>query len=184
MTEHDEFPLGEVADQMRGIDYLLKQSFVDSSRIGVHGWSFGGFLTTSLMLKENRAFKVGVAGGPVIDWKLYEVMYGERYMDTPEENPEGYKKELEDFDVLLGKLMDKLNDDDLLMISADHGNDPTWTGTDHTRELVPLISYSKSFKGSGLLRTAKTFADAGATIADNFKVTMPKHGESILNKLI
>ncbi len=99
-------------------------------------------------------------------------------------NPEGYKKELEDFDVLLGKLMDKLNDDDLLMISADHGNDPTWTGTDHTRELVPLISYSKSFKGSGLLRTAKTFADAGATIADNFKVTMPKHGESILNKLI
>jgi Dipeptidyl aminopeptidases/acylaminoacyl-peptidases len=88
---HRNLGVNEVADQMRGIDYLLKQSFVDSSRIGVHGWSFGGFLTTSLMLKENRAFKVGVAGGPVIDWKLYEVMYGERYMDTPEENPEGYK---------------------------------------------------------------------------------------------
>ena len=65
--------------------------YVDTNRIGVHGWSFGGFMTTNLMLTYNDTFKVGVAGGPVIDWKLYEVMYGERYMDTPQENPEGYK---------------------------------------------------------------------------------------------
>lgn len=88
---HRNLGVNELADQMRGVDYLIKQPYVDTSRIGVHGWSFGGFMTTSMMLKENKIFKVGVAGGPVIDWKLYEVMYGERYMDTPEENPEGYK---------------------------------------------------------------------------------------------
>jgi len=98
-------------------------------------------------------------------------------------NSEGYKKELEDFDVLLGKLIEKLNDDDLVLITADHGNDPTWKGTDHTRELVPLFLYSKSMKGTGLLRPGKTFADAGATVADNFKVKMPKYGESLLEYL-
>ncbi len=98
-------------------------------------------------------------------------------------NSEGYKKELEDFDVLLGKLLNKAKDDDLIMITADHGNDPTWKGTDHTRELVPLFLYSKSMKGTGLLRNAKTFADAGATIADNFKVKLPKYGESLIGYL-
>lgn len=98
-------------------------------------------------------------------------------------NSEGYKKELEDFDVLLGKLIEKLNEDDLVLITADHGNDPTWKGTDHTRELVPLFLYSKSMKGTGLLRPGKTFADAGATVADNFKVKMPKYGESLLEYL-
>jgi dipeptidyl-peptidase-4 len=63
---------------------------VDANRLAVHGWSYGGFMTTSLLLRHPDVFKVGVAGGPVIDWKWYEVMYGERYMDTPEENPEGY----------------------------------------------------------------------------------------------
>jgi dipeptidyl-peptidase-4 len=79
-----------MADQMEGIAYLVSQPFVDSNRIGVHGWSYGGFMTTSLMINFPDIFKVGVAGGPVMDWKYYEVMYGERYMDMPVENPEGY----------------------------------------------------------------------------------------------
>jgi len=82
----------EVADQMKGVEYLRSLPYVDTARIGVHGWSFGGFMTTSLMVQHPEVFKVGVAGGPVIDWKYYEVMYGERYMDTPQENPEGYKE--------------------------------------------------------------------------------------------
>lgn len=80
----------EVADQMQGIAFLQQQPWVDQNRIGVHGWSFGGFMTTNLMLTHPEVFKVGVAGGPVLDWKYYEAMYGERYMDTPQENPEGY----------------------------------------------------------------------------------------------
>ena len=80
----------EMQDQMCGIEYLKSLPYVDANRLGVHGWSFGGFMTTSLMLNYPDVFKVGVAGGPVIDWKWYEVMYGERYMDTPEQNPEGY----------------------------------------------------------------------------------------------
>ena len=80
----------EMQDQMKGVDYLRTLPYVDMNRLGVHGWSFGGFMTISLMLNYPDVFKVGVAGGPVIDWKWYEVMYGERYMDTPESNPEGY----------------------------------------------------------------------------------------------
>lgn len=80
----------ECQDQKRGVDFLLSQPWIDKDRIGVHGWSFGGFMTTNLMLTYPDIFKVGVAGGPVIDWNYYEVMYGERYMDTPQENPEGY----------------------------------------------------------------------------------------------
>ena len=82
----------EMKDQMKGVEYLKSLSFVDADRIGVHGWSFGGFMTISLMTNYPDVFKVGVAGGPVIDWHWYEVMYGERYMDTPQANPEGYKK--------------------------------------------------------------------------------------------
>jgi dipeptidyl-peptidase-4 len=80
----------EMQDQMRGVDFLRTLSYVDTTRLGVHGWSFGGFMTISLMTNYPDVFKVGVAGGPVIDWKWYEVMYGERYMDTPQTNPEGY----------------------------------------------------------------------------------------------
>ena len=80
----------EMKDQMRGVDYLKSLPYVDADRIGVHGWSFGGFMTTSLITNYPDVFKVGVAGGPVIDWKYYEAMYGERYMGTPQENPEGY----------------------------------------------------------------------------------------------
>ena len=82
----------EMRDQMSGVNYLKTLPYVDADRIGVHGWSFGGFMTTSLMTTYPDVFKVGVAGGPVIDWKWYEVMYGERYMDTPEQNPEGYEQ--------------------------------------------------------------------------------------------
>jgi len=80
----------EMADQMKGIEYLKSLSYIDSERIGVYGWSFGGFMTLSLMLNYPDVFKVGVAGGPVTDWKYYEIMYGERYMDMPDENPQGY----------------------------------------------------------------------------------------------
>lgn len=80
----------EMKDQMKGVEYLKSLPYVDQDRIGVHGWSFGGFMTISLMTNYPDVFKVGVAGGPVIDWKWYEVMYGERYMDTPQANPEGY----------------------------------------------------------------------------------------------
>lgn len=80
----------EMKDQMEGVKFLKTLPYVDASRLGVHGWSFGGFMTTNLMLTYPDVFKVGVAGGPVVDWKWYEVMYGERYMDTPQSNPEGY----------------------------------------------------------------------------------------------
>ena len=80
----------EMKDQLEGVKFLKTLPYVDGDRLGVHGWSFGGFMTTNLMCTYPDVFKVGVAGGPVIDWKYYEVMYGERYMDTPQANPEGY----------------------------------------------------------------------------------------------
>lgn len=80
----------EMEDQLKGVDYLKSLPYIDTARLGVHGWSYGGFMTVSLMLRHPGVFKAGVAGGPVIDWRMYEVMYTERYMDTPEENPEGY----------------------------------------------------------------------------------------------
>ncbi len=97
----------EVTDQMTGVNYLKSLPFVDPDRIGVNGWSYGGFMTVTLMLKQADAFKVGVCGGPVTDWKFYEVMYGERYMDTPETNPEGYAEAslLNKADSLKGKLL-------------------------------------------------------------------------------
>lgn len=82
----------EVQDQLAGLNYLKTKSYVDDERVGVFGWSYGGFMTTSLMLRTADAFKVGVGGGAVIDWKYYEVMYTERYMDTPQKNPDGYKE--------------------------------------------------------------------------------------------
>jgi len=88
---HRQLGKHELADQMKGVDLLKDLDYVDESRIGVHGWSYGGFMTTSMMLKKPDVFQVGVAGGPVIDWKYYEVMYGERYMDSPQDNPEGYR---------------------------------------------------------------------------------------------
>ena len=89
---HGQCGQAEMADQMEGIKMLMSLPYVDKDRIGVHGWSYGGFMTISLITNYPEVFKVGVAGGPVIDWKWYEVMYGERYMDHPDTNPEGYAK--------------------------------------------------------------------------------------------
>lgn len=109
----------------------------------------------------------------------FDALWGHR------RNVKGYAKELEKFDINLGKLLELLNDDDLLIITADHGNDPTHCGTDHTREKVPFIRYSPSMKGFGRLNNSKTFAIIGATIVDNFGLMMPEKtiGESILNEL-
>jgi dipeptidyl-peptidase-4 len=87
---HGNLGKNEIDDQMKGVDYLKTLPYVDANRLAVHGWSYGGFMTTSLMTRQPDAFKVGVAGGPVIDWRWYEVMYGERYMDTPAENQKGF----------------------------------------------------------------------------------------------
>lgn len=87
---HGRLGVNEMDDQLKGVDYLKSLPYVDANRLAVHGWSFGGFMTTSLMLRKPDTFKVGVAGGPVTDWKYYEVMYGERYMDTPAENQKGF----------------------------------------------------------------------------------------------
>jgi len=97
----------EIDDQIAGVNYLKKLTYVNAERIAVHGWSYGGFMTTSLMTRTPGTFKVGVAGGPVIDWKLYEIMYTERYMDSPQENPEGYANAslLKYVDNLEGKLL-------------------------------------------------------------------------------
>lgn len=87
---HGRLGVNEMEDQLKGVEYLKSLPYVDGNRLAVHGWSFGGFMTTSLMLRKPDTFKVGVAGGPVTDWKWYEVMYGERYMDTPAENQKGF----------------------------------------------------------------------------------------------
>ncbi len=104
---HRQLGILETEDQMKGIEYLKSLPYVDADRIGVHGWSYGGFMTLNLMLRHPEVFKVGVAGGPVVDWSMYEVMYGERYMDTPDENIEGYKESnmLNHVSSLEGKLM-------------------------------------------------------------------------------
>lgn len=89
---HGKCGTNEIEDQMKGVEYLKSLPYVDGNRLAVHGWSYGGFMTNSLMLRKPDAFKVGVAGGPVVDWKWYEVMYGERYMDTPTENAKGFEE--------------------------------------------------------------------------------------------
>lgn len=87
---HRQLGIEETKDQMKGIEFLASLPYTDMDRVGVHGWSYGGFMTLNLMLRHPEVFKVGVAGGPVVDWKYYEIMYGERYMDSPKENPDGY----------------------------------------------------------------------------------------------
>ena len=109
----------------------------------------------------------------------FDALWGHR------RDPRGYAAEIEKFDEKLGELLGKLREDDLLMITADHGNDPTFTGTDHTREQVPLLMYSPSVKGCGSLPEQDTFAVIGATIAENFGVAMPKDtiGTSLLSQI-
>lgn len=107
----------------------------------------------------------------------FDALYGHR------RNPQGYGEALEAFDRRLPEVLEQMNDDDLLIITADHGNDPTFPGTDHTREFVPLLAYSPRFDGGQELDLGMTFANIGATIADNFSAPMPKFGESFLPKL-
>lgn len=106
----------------------------------------------------------------------FDAVYGHR------RNPEGYGQALEDFDQRIPEVLENLREDDLLLITADHGNDPTFRGTDHTREYVPLLAYSKSMKDSGALAQGY-FADIASTIADNFGVEQSEHGTSFLDKL-
>lgn len=116
---HGRLGYNEMEDQLKGVDYLKSLPYVDGNRLAVHGWSFGGFMTTSLMLRKPDVFKVGVAGGPVTNWEWYEVMYGERYMDTPVENPKGFEENntLNYVNNLKGKLLliHGTNDDTVVM---------------------------------------------------------------------
>ena len=108
----------------------------------------------------------------------FDALYGHR------RDPIGYGDALEAFDARLPEVFEKLRDDDLFVITADHGNDPTYKGTDHTREYVPLLVYSKRFKEGGKdLGIRQTFADVGATVSENFNVKMPQYGTSFLNQL-
>ncbi len=109
----------ESKDQMVGVNYLKSLPFIDSSRMGIDGWSYGGFMTLTLKMRNPGVFKVATCGGPVVDWKYYEVMYGERYMDTPEQNPEGYKK------ACLLNYVDQL-DGKVLVIQGAQDNTVVW----------------------------------------------------------
>ena len=121
-------------------------------------------------LCKNRDF-TGLCYLNLVD---FDALYGHR------RDPEGYKKCLEEFDEQLGELMDNLNDDDLILITADHGNDPTWKGTDHTREYVPILAYAKNMVGVDLGHRG-SFADLGQTIAENFNIKPQEHGKSFLD---
>lgn len=116
---HRKLGQNEVADQMIGVDYLHSLDFVDTERMGIQGWSYGGFMTLSMLADNPGVFKAGVAGGPVTDWKYYEIMYGERYMDTPKQNPEGYKQ---------SSLLEKAGNisDRILIIHGDIDNTVVW----------------------------------------------------------
>ena len=138
------------------------------SKSSVHG------MEQTIDIAKNEDF-TGLCFINLVD---FDALWGHR------RNPEGYAKEVENFDVKLGELLQDLKEDDLLMITADHGNDPTWTGTDHTREQVPLLVYSPSLKEGGKLPETETFGVIGATVADNFEVKMPEGtiGTSILEQ--
>jgi phosphopentomutase len=107
----------------------------------------------------------------------FDALFGHR------RDPEGYGKALEEYDARLPEVFAKLNEDDLLMITADHGNDPVAPGTDHTREYVPLLVYSKNMSEGKELPIRETFADLGATVAENFNVKLPNYGKSFLNEM-
>lgn len=141
----------------------------NKSKSSVHGME----QTLEIM---DRDFK-GLCFVNLVD---FDALWGHR------RNPVGYAEELENFDIKLGNVLSKLRKDDLLIITADHGNDPTYKGTDHTREFVPFVSYSPSMIENGLIETSDSFAAIGATIVDNFELEMPKNtiGKSVLEKLV
>lgn len=127
---HGNVATTEMNDQMKGVEYLKTLPFVDAERMGIHGWSYGGFMTTSFMLRKPDVFKVGVAGGPVLDWTQYEIMYTERYMESPQDNPEGFKNT---------NLINRVKDlkGKLLMIHGAQDNVVVWQHSiDFIREAV------------------------------------------------
>ena len=127
---HGNVATTEMNDQMKGVDFLKNLPFVDAERMGIHGWSYGGFMTTSFMLRKPDVFKVGVAGGPVLDWTQYEIMYTERYMESPQDNPEGFKNT---------NLINRVKDlkGKLLMIHGAQDNVVVWQHSiDFIREAV------------------------------------------------
>lgn len=129
------------------------------------------------MDKLNDTVAMDFTGLSFLNLVDFDALFGHR------RDPNGYGEALEEYDTRLPEVLEKMKNDDLLIITADHGNDPVHHGTDHTREYVPLLVYSPSFAGGKELPVRSTFADVGATIADNFKVTLPKHGTSFLNEL-
>lgn len=161
-TGYDVIAVGKIQDIFDG-EGITKAYHSDSS---VHGMK-----QTLEVMKDNFH---GLCFVNLVD---FDALWGHR------RDPIGYGRELERFDELLQEVISHLQYDDLLMISADHGNDPAYSGSDHTRELVPLLAYSPSHKGRGLLPYGNTFANIGATIADNFKITMPMIGSSYQNML-
>ena len=162
--DFDVISVGKIKDIFDGEG--ITQSY--KSKSSVHGME----QTLEIMDKDFN----GLCFVNLVD---FDALWGHR------RNPKGYAKELEMFDVNLGKVLDKLNENDLLIVTADHGNDPTYTGTDHTREYVPFLAYSPSMKNHGLLEMSNSFATIGATVTDNFGIEMPKNtiGESVLDKL-
>lgn len=164
----------------------LQDSGYDVIAIGKINDIFDGEgVTKSVRTKNNmdgmdkllEIIKSDFTGMSFLNLVDFDALYGHR------RDPEGYGKALEEFDKRLDEVFEEIREDDLLILTADHGNDPTFPGTDHTREYVPVLAYSKQLKSSGKLPENDTFADIGATIADNFGVTMPKHGESFLRLL-
>jgi phosphopentomutase len=130
------------------------------------------------MDKLNQSLEMSFTGISFLNLVDFDALYGHR------RDPIGYGEALEAFDARLPEVIDKMKDNDLLIITADHGNDPTHHGTDHTREYVPLLVYNKQIKEGKQLEIRETFADVGATIADNFGVKIPKYGKSFLRELV
>ncbi|UTR09546.1 phosphopentomutase [Evansella sp. LMS18] len=164
----------------------LKDSDLDSIAIGKISDIYDGEgITESLrttsnmdgMDKLNETLLMDFTGLSFLNLVDFDAKFGHR------RDPIGYGKALEEFDARMDVVLEKLKEDDLLIITADHGNDPVHPGTDHTREYVPLLAYNKRMKEGKSLGVRKTFADIGATVADNFKVKMPEFGKSFLNEL-
>lgn len=165
----------------------LKESHYDVISIGkIHDIFDGEGITKSIRTVDNRdgmeklkeILDENFTGLAFLNLVDFDAKYGHR------RDPLGYARALENFDEELNNIFPKLRENDLMIFTADHGNDPTFTRTDHTREFVPLLAHYKNIQRGKQLPIRKTFADVGATIADNFNVSLPKHGESFLNDLL
>lgn len=158
----DVIALGKISDIYNGCG--ITESIRQAS-------NFDG-MANMIKLAKERDFK-GLCYLNLVD---FDALYGHR------RNAEGYKECLEEFDKQLGELMSVIKEDDLILITADHGNDPTWKGTDHTREYVPVLAYAKSINPVDL-GTRNSFADLGQTVAENFNIKLQEHGKSFLSKI-